>query len=84
MRKLTMVFCSAVVLLSAIPVALAQNTVDVLGGGPQPANTFGCSSPGNPNCIPATFDTSSNSPNGDITAPITTGLVSSQNSTEGL
>src|ERR1700730_11964665 len=70
MRKLTMVLCSAVVLWLAIPAALAQNTVDVLGGGPQPANTFGCAV--NPNCILATFDTSSNKPTGgDITAPIT-------------
>jgi hypothetical protein len=71
MRKLTMVFSSAVALWLAIPTALAQNTVDVLGGGPQPANTFGCAPPGSPNCIPATFDTSSNGHNGDITAPIT-------------
>jgi hypothetical protein len=72
MRKLTMVLCSAVVLWLATPAALAQNTVDVLGtGAPQPANTFGCAAPGNPNCIPATFDTSSNSHMGDITAPIT-------------
>src|SRR4029077_12558216 len=70
MRKLTMVLCSAVVLWLAIPTAFAQNTVDVLGGGPQPTNTFGCS-PAGDHCIRAPFDTSSNKPTGgDIPAPI--------------
>ena len=72
MRKLTTVFCSALVPWLANPAALAQSTIDVLGSGsPQPVNTFGC--PKNPKCISATFDTSSNSPNEDITAPIQRG-----------
>ncbi len=54
-------------LLGAAPLA-AQNSVVVLGGGPQPSNTTGCSFL--PNCILASFDGSSNSHNGDITAPI--------------
>jgi len=73
MRRLTMVFCSAVVLWFSIPVALAQNTVDVLGtGSPQPANTTGCAV--NPNCIPATWSTTSNGGT-DITSSITQNFV---------
>jgi hypothetical protein len=72
MRKLTMVFCSAAVWWLAIPTALGQNSVDVLGtGSPQPTNTTGCAPSGNSHCILASFDGSSNSHNGDITAPIT-------------
>jgi len=72
MKKLRMLFLLGGTLLLGVAPLLAQNTVDVLGtGSPQPSNMFGCAAPGNPNCIPATFDTSSNSHNGDITAPIT-------------
>jgi hypothetical protein len=73
MRKVAMVFCSATVLLLAIPTVLAQNTVDVLGGT-QPGNTTGCvssvSPPRNANCIPATWSTTSNG-GMDITTAIT-------------
>src|ERR1700730_15392066 len=72
MRKLTMVFCSATVLWLAIPTAFAQNTVDVLGGGPQPTNTTGCAV--NPNCIPAIWSTTSNG-GADITSAITAFFV---------
>lgn len=50
----------------------AQNTVDVLGGGPQPPNTVGCAV--NPQCIPALWSTTSNS-GSDISAPITANFV---------
>jgi hypothetical protein len=71
MKKLRMLFFLGGALLLGVAPLMAQNTVDVLGtGSPQPSNAFGCATPGNPNCIPATFDTSSNSHMGDITAPI--------------
>jgi PA domain len=78
MRKLTMVFCSAVVLWFAVPTALAQNTVDVLGGI-QPTNMTGC--PMNPKCIPATWSTTSNAGT-DITSPITKYFVFDSNGGE--
>ena len=69
MKKLRRLFLlGAMLLLGAAPL-VAQNSVVVLGGGPQPANTTGCSFL--PNCILASFDGSSNSHNGDIAAPIT-------------
>jgi len=69
MKKLRRLFLlGAMLLLGAAPL-VAQNSVVVLGGGPQPGNTTGCSLL--PNCIPASFDGSSNSHNGDIAAPIT-------------
>ena len=58
MKKLQMLsFWGAILLLSVAPVA-AQNSVDVLNNGPQPANTIGCAV--NPDCIPATWPTTSN------------------------
>src|SRR6266513_2582166 len=67
MRKLLMLsFWGAILLLSGTPLA-AQNSVDVLGGGPQPANTVGCAVL--PNCIPAVWSTTSNAGT-DISAPI--------------
>src|SRR5467141_4697570 len=69
MKKLRMLFLLGGTLLLGVAPLAAQNSVVVLGGGPQPSNTTGCSSP--PNCILASFDGSSNSHNGDITAPIT-------------
>jgi hypothetical protein len=79
MRKVAMVFCSAVVLWLATPAALAQNTVDVIAPGPPPPNTIGCvSPPNNANCIPAIWSTTSNAnppPPHDITSPITANFV---------
>jgi len=69
MKKLRMLFLLGGTLLLGVAPLAAQNSVVVLGGGPQPSNTTGCSSL--PNCILASFDGSSNSHNGDITAPIT-------------
>jgi len=68
MKKLRMLFLLGGTLLLGVAPLAAQNSVVVLGGGPQPSNTTGCSSL--PNCILASFDGSSNSHNGDITAPI--------------
>lgn len=67
-------FWVAFSLLSSLPL-IAQNTVDVLGGGPQPVNTTGCAV--NPNCIPATWSTTSNA-GSDITVPITANFVFDQ------
>src|SRR5467141_3134180 len=69
MIKLRMLFLLGGTLLLGVAPLAAQNSVVALGGGPQPSNTTGCSSL--PNCILASFDGSSNSHNGDITAPIT-------------
>src|SRR5882672_10543185 len=72
MRKLVLLFLlGAALLLSVAPLA-AQNSVDVLGGGPQPANTTGC--PMNTDCIPATWSTTSNA-GADITMAITANFV---------
>src|SRR5437773_10843054 len=72
MRKLlVLLLWGATLLLSAGRVA-AQNSVDVLGSGPQPPNTTGCAV--NPNCIPATWSTTSNA-GSDITTPITANFV---------
>src|SRR5437879_8003578 len=77
MRKLLMLFLlgGALLLLSVAPLA-AQNSVDVLGDGPQPANTTGC--PMNPACIPATWSTTSNA-GADITMAITGNFVFDSN-----
>src|SRR6266852_3693144 len=76
MRKLLMLsFWGAILLLSGAPLA-AQNSVDVLGGGPQPANTVGCAVL--PNCIPAIWSTTSNGGT-DISAPITANFVFASN-----
>ena len=62
MKKLLMLFFwGAILLLSVAPLA-AQNTVDVLNNGPQPANTAGCAV--NPHCIPAIWTTTSNAGSG--------------------
>jgi hypothetical protein len=72
MRKLTMLlFWGGVVLLSVTSLS-AQNSVDVVGGGPQPVNTIGCAV--NSNCIPATWSTTSNA-GSDISTPITANFV---------
>jgi hypothetical protein len=72
MKKLRMLFLLGGPLLLGVAPLMAQNTVDVLAPGPQPSNTFGCAHPpNNANCILATFDTSSNTHMGDITAAIT-------------
>src|SRR2546429_2771266 len=76
MRKLlVLLLWGATLLLSAGRVA-AQNSVDVLGSGPQPPNTTGCAV--NPNCIPATWSTASNA-GSDITTPITANFVFDSN-----
>src|SRR5436305_4271009 len=72
MKKRPMLsFWGAMLLLSVSPVA-AQNSVDVLNNGPQPANTTGCAV--NPNCIPATWSTASNA-GADITTAIPANFV---------
>jgi len=58
-------------LLGMAPLA-AQNSVDVLNNGPQPANTAGCAV--NPQCIPAVWSTTSNAGT-DISAAITANFV---------
>jgi len=72
MKKLLMLsFWGAILLLGVAPLA-AQNTVDVLNGGPQPPNTAGCAV--NPNCIPAIWSTTSNG-GSDINAAIAANFV---------
>ena len=70
MKSLRMFFLLAgALLLGVAPLTVrAQNTVDVLDGGPQPANMVGC--PMNPKCVPATWSTTSNGTT-DIAAAIT-------------
>src|SRR5467141_3759582 len=70
MKKLMLSFWGAI-LLSVTPLA-AQNSVDVLNNGPQPANTAGCAV--NPQCIPAVWSTTSNAGT-DISAAITANFV---------
>jgi hypothetical protein len=79
MKKLQMLFLLGVTLLLGAAPLLAQNSVDVLGGGPQPANTTGCAV--NPNCIPATWSTTSNA-GSDITTAITNNFVFAANGGE--
>src|SRR5436309_1223213 len=75
MRKLLLLFLfGATLLLSVAPLA-AQNSVDVLGGT-QPVNTTGCAV--NPNCIPATWSTTSNA-GADITTAISANFVFDSN-----
>src|SRR5947208_5922044 len=75
MKKLLMLsFWGAVLLISVAPLA-AQNSVDVLSG-PQPGNTVGCAV--NPNCIPATWSTTSNAGT-DIGAAISANFVFDSN-----
>src|SRR5204863_5609775 len=72
MKKLLfMLWLGSTLLFGAASLA-AQNTVDVLGGGPQPSNTLGCAV--NPNCIPAVWSTTSNS-GSDISSPMTANFV---------
>lgn len=71
MKKLMLSFWGAILLLSVTPLA-AQNSVDVLNNGPQPANTAGCAM--NPQCIPAVWSTTSNAGT-DISAAITANFV---------
>jgi hypothetical protein len=77
MKKPRMLFLLGGTLLLGVAPLMAQNTVDVLGGT-QPTNTTGCvssvSPPRNPNCIPATWSTTSNAGT-DITAAITKNFV---------
>jgi hypothetical protein len=70
-KLLTLSFLGAILLLSGAPLA-AQNSVDVLNNGPQPANTAGCAV--NPQCIPAVWSTTSNAGT-DISAPIAANFV---------
>src|SRR6266404_680588 len=72
MKKLLMLsFWGAILLVSVAPLA-AQNSVDVLNNGPQPANIAGCAV--NPQCIPAVWSTTSNAGT-DISAAITANFV---------
>src|SRR3982074_893789 len=72
MKKLLMLFFwGAILLLSVAPLA-AQNSVDVLNNGPQPANTAGCAVL--PHCIPAVWSTTSNA-GSDIGTAISTNFV---------
>src|SRR5258706_14289761 len=72
MKKLLMLpFWGAILLFTVAPLS-AQNSVDVLNNGPQPANTAGCAV--NPNCIPAIWSTTSNAGT-DISAPISANFV---------
>src|SRR5256885_9807054 len=64
-------FCGAILLLTVIPPS-AQNSVDVLNNGPQPANSAGCAV--NAQCIPAVWSTTSNA-GSDISAPIIANFV---------
>src|SRR4030088_2761952 len=76
MKKLRMLsFWGAILLLTVAPLA-AQNSVDVLNGGPQPVNTAGCAV--NPNCIPAIWSTTSNAGT-DISAAVTANFVFATN-----
>jgi hypothetical protein len=76
MKKLKMLFFwGAISLLNVAPLA-AQNSVDVLNNGPQPANTAGCAV--NPQCIPAVWSTTSNAGT-DISAAITANFVFATN-----
>ncbi|HXM93602.1 MAG TPA: hypothetical protein VOA64_04995 [Candidatus Dormibacteraeota bacterium] len=73
MKKLRMLFLLGSTLLLGVAPLAAQNSVDVLGtGSPQPANTVGCTM--NPNCIPATWSTTSNG-GMDIATAITANFV---------
>jgi len=72
MKKLVLLFTWGAMLLLGVAPLAAQNTVDVLNNGPQPTNTTGCAV--NPNCIPATWSTTSNA-GSDITSAITKNFV---------
>src|SRR5438128_6964966 len=72
MKRLILSFFWGAILLLSVAPAAAQNSVDILGGGPQPANTLGCAV--NPNCIPAVWSTTSNA-GSDISSPISANFV---------
>ncbi len=76
MKKLLMLFLLGGVLMLGITPLAAQNTVDVLGGGPQPPNTIGCISPFT-HCLLANWSSTSNaSPTpANITTKITANFV---------
>ena len=76
MKRLILSFFWGAILLLSVAPAAAQNSVDILGGGPQPANTLGCAV--NPNCIPAVWSTTSNA-GSDISSPITANFVFAAN-----
>src|SRR6201997_2891361 len=71
MKKLLVLSFWGAILVSVAPLA-AQNSLDVLNNGPQPANTAGCAV--NPQCIPAVWSTTSNAGT-DINAAITANFV---------
>src|SRR5437899_354365 len=77
MKKLLVLlsYWGAILLLAGTPLA-AQNSVDILNKGPQPANTAGCAV--NPQCIPAVWSTTSNAGT-DISAAITANFVFATN-----
>jgi hypothetical protein len=76
MKKLLMLsIWGAVLLICGAPLA-AQNSVDILNNGPQPANTAGCAV--NPQCIPAVWSTTSNA-GSDISAPVSANFVFAAN-----
>src|SRR5438094_10596829 len=70
MKKL-MLFLAIMLLVGVAPLE-AQNSVRVLRDGRQAANTVGCAV--NPDCIPATWSTTSNACT-DITVAITANFV---------
>jgi hypothetical protein len=72
MKKLLILFAWVGMLMLPTAPAAAQNSVDILKGGPQPANTTGCAV--DKNCIPATWSTTSNG-GSDITTAITANFV---------
>lgn len=73
MKKLILpVFCSTLMMLLLVAPSFAQNTVDVLGSGPQPVNSTGCAV--NPNCILAVWATTSNA-GSDIASALTANFV---------
>src|SRR5229473_3925195 len=76
MKKLVMLFAWGVMLLLSVARLAAQNSVDVLGGGPQPVNTTGCAV--NPHCIPAIWSTTSNA-GSVIASAITASFVFASN-----
>src|SRR5437867_13188233 len=76
MKRLMLAFFWGAILLFSVPPAAAQNSVDILNNGPQPANTAGCAV--NPQCIPAVWSTTSNAGT-DISAAITAHFVFATN-----
>src|SRR5438105_6483881 len=76
MKSLMLAFFWGAILLFSVAPAAAQNSVDILSGGPQPANTLGCAV--NPQCIPAVWSTTSNG-GSDISSPITANFVFAAN-----